>query len=108
VPEPESKSIPQVSSELIDLLKTYFKQETVDPLKRVGHFTKLGVPGALLLTVGVVLLLMSLLRALQTETGSTFTGNWSWVPYVLTLIVGFVIAGIAAMLITRKRRKEVQ
>jgi hypothetical protein len=107
VPEPESKSIPQVASELIDLLKTYAKQETVDPLKRVGHFMKLGMPGALLATLGAVLLLMSLLRALQTETGSTFTGNWSWVPYVFTLLAGVAIAGIAAMLITRKRRKEV-
>ena len=30
---------------------------------------------------------MSGLRALQDETGDTFTGDWSWVPYLIMIVV---------------------
>ena len=106
-----AKSIPEIGTELWELTTAYAKQETIDPLKGVGRFLGFGVPGALLLGIGVSLLLLSGLRALQTETGSTFTGNWSWVPY---LIATTVLAGIAALAIfqiskdgreARKRRE---
>ena len=41
--------------------------------------------GSLALTVGAVLLLLAGLRALQTETGTSFTGNLSWLPYLFTV-----------------------
>ena len=37
-----------------------------------------------------VLLLLSLLRALQTETGTTFTGSLSWIPYLIVVARGGV------------------
>lgn len=42
------------------------------------------------------------LRALQTETGSTFTGNLSWLPYLIVIVVAGAIAGYAATRISRK------
>ena len=73
MPEPQSKSIPEITSELWALTKDYAKQETIDPLKGVGRYLTFGVPGALLIGFGMVLLMLSGLRALQTQTGSTFT-----------------------------------
>jgi hypothetical protein len=35
----------------------------------------------------VLFLAMSGLRALQDETGDTFTGDWSWVPYLIMFVV---------------------
>jgi hypothetical protein len=35
-----------------------------------------------------------LLRVLQTETGSTSTGSWSWAPYAITVVVALIIAAI--------------
>ena len=50
-----------------------------------------------------MLLLVGGLRALQTETGSTFEGNWSWVPYLITLAgAGIVIALVARGMAKRK------
>ena len=67
------------------LVIDYAKQETLGPLKSLGRFLVFGLVGSVALTAGAVLLLLAVLRALQTETGSTFTGHLSWLPY---LIVG--------------------
>jgi hypothetical protein len=46
--------------------------------------------------VGLVLLLLGGLRALQTQTGTMFTGNWSWAPYLIALAgAGIVLALVA-------------
>jgi hypothetical protein len=104
VPDPESKSLPQVMNELWDLLKTYAKQETVDPLKGLARYLGFGVGGALVLGTGVILLLLAGLRALQTETDTAFTGNLSWVPYLITLFVGALLMGLALLQINKKRK----
>lgn len=81
--------------ELFELLQTYAKQETVDPLKAAGKYLGLGIAGAILMTLGVSFLLMAGLRALQDETGSTFTGSLSWLPYVIVIFVGAICIGVA-------------
>ena len=87
MPQSEDKSIPTVINELKELTITYAKQETIDPLKQAGRFVGYGVGGSFLLGIGLAMLGLAGLRALQTETGSTFTGNWSWAPYLLTAVV---------------------
>ena len=44
MPEPESKSIPEVATELWGLTKDYARQETIDPLKGVGRYFGYGGP----------------------------------------------------------------
>jgi membrane protein implicated in regulation of membrane protease activity len=60
----------------------------------LGRYLAFGVLGALLLGTGVFFLAMGALRALQTETGTPFTGNWSWVPYAIVLAALLVLAGL--------------
>ena len=98
-----AKSIPEVVSELWELTTTYAKQETIDPLKGLGRFLAAGVGGAIVLGAGFVLLLLAGLRALQTETGSTFTGNLSWAPYLIVLAAGAVIIALALLRITKRK-----
>lgn len=103
-----SKPLPQVLQELRDLIVAYFQQETVVPLKQLGRYVMFGVVGALLLGIGVLLLAMSGLRALQDETGTTFTGNWSWAPYgimFVTLLAGGAITWKARG-VQRSRRER--
>jgi hypothetical protein len=106
VPEPQSKSIPEVTSELWALTKDYAKQETIDPLKGVGRYLTFGVPGAVLIGFGVVLLMLSALRALQTQTGSTFHGSLSWLPYIIVLVVAAGLAALALTRITKTKTKR--
>ena len=104
--EPSSeKSVPALAAELWDLVRAYAKQETVEPMKGLGRYAAFGVAGSVVLSVGLVLLLLGGLRALQTETGTTFTGNWSWAPYLITLVGCAAVAALAARAITAKSRK---
>ena len=96
------RSLPTVVIELWELVKAYAKQETVGPLKGIGRSVAFGVGGSIVLAVGVVLLALALLRALQSETGTTFTGSWSWAPYLLTL-VGLAVVIALALAAARRR-----
>jgi choline-glycine betaine transporter len=63
------------------------------------------VAGALALGIGVILLMLAGLRALQTETGSTFTGNWSWLPYLIVLVVATLLVVLAISRIGNKKKQ---
>lgn len=88
--------------EMFDLVKAYARQETLDPLKGAGRWLGLGLAGSLLVVIGSVELILALLRALQSETGSTFTGNLSWLPYLITLGAAGIVAGLLALGINRR------
>jgi predicted cobalt transporter CbtA len=99
----DAKSIPQVATELWELSTDYAKQETIDPLKGLGRFIAYGVAGALALGIGVILLLLAGLRALQTETNTTFTGTWSFAPYLIVVAAGLVLIALALWRITKRK-----
>lgn len=88
--------------EMFDLVKAYAKQETLDPLKGAGRWLGLGLAGSVLLVVGSLELILALLRALQTETGSALTGNLSWLPYLITVVAAGLMSGLLAMRINRR------
>ncbi len=102
---PPTPPLPQMVAELWELVVAYFKQETVVPLQKLGRYLGLGVAGSLLLGLGVVFLGMSGLRALQTETGDTFTGDWSWVPYLI-VFVGLIVGAAISWKARGALRKE--
>lgn len=102
----DDKSVAEVAKELWELVVAYGKQETIDPLKRLGRFVAFGVPAMVAVGIGMILVLVGVLRVLQTETGVHFTGNLSWLPYVITLGVAGVLVGLAVFAMTRKNRRQ--
>ena len=98
-----SPPLPQLVTELRDLVVNYVKQQTLVPLQQLGRYIGFGLAGSLLLGFGVVFLAMSGLRALQEETGDTFTGDWSWVPYVI-VIFALMLGGALVWLARGARR----
>jgi hypothetical protein len=84
----------------------YLKQETVQPLKGLGRFLYMGIAGSFFLAGGILLILVGILRLLQTETGTALTGNWSWVPYVVVMVLGIAVIGIAVWRITAGPARE--
>jgi hypothetical protein len=81
-------------SEVIGLVRTYAKQEAIGPLANALRWLAWGAIGALFLAIGFALGLLALLRVLQTETGDAFDGNWSWVPYILTIVAAALVLGV--------------
>jgi len=100
-----NKSLMTEATELWQLVVAYFKQETLDPIKQLGRFLAFGIGGSLLLCVGLPLLVLGLLRFLQTETADHLTGSLTWVPYAGTLVLSGIFAGLAARAIGSKKRK---
>ena len=99
----DDKSLVDQVKELWQLVLAYFKQETVEPVRNLGRFVLLGVAGSLVLGLGLVLLMLAGLRALQTETGSHLQGNNSWIPYVIVLVASFILIGAAVAGISKSR-----
>lgn len=83
--------------EVIDLVKTYARQETLGPLKGAGRWIAFGAAGAVALGFGLSMLLLGLLRLLQNEAPEVFDGNWSWAPYAITLVAAVLVMGLAFM-----------
>lgn len=82
-------------NELKVMVTDYAKQETVEPLKRLGHWVKWGVVGAFFVVFGVALLTLGALRVIQ-EEASFLDDGWSWVPYLIVfggLLVVLILAG---------------
>ena len=94
----------EVLGELRDVVVAYFRQEAVEPLRRLAAWLGFGLAGGVFLSTGLVLLALAGLRALQTETGDHLAGSLSWSPYAIVLaavLVVFLIARAAA----RARRR---
>jgi hypothetical protein len=72
---------------VVDLVKTYAKQETLDPMKGAGRWLAMGVAGAAVLGIGLVLVLLGLLRLIQTEWDRAASGSLSWLAYLVVLVV---------------------
>lgn len=87
--------------EVIEYVKTYAKQETVGPLMGAGRWIGYGAAGAIALSLGLSLILLGLLRVLQVETDLGTSRYWSWVPYLIVLVVCVLFIGLAVMRINK-------
>ncbi|HEY4928698.1 MAG TPA: hypothetical protein VIH95_06065 [Acidimicrobiales bacterium] len=96
------------SQEVVKLVVDYIKQETLDPVKGLGRYVVFGVAGSVALSIGVAILAVGFLRLLQGETGSTFTGNLSWIPYVICTVLVVLIAFLAVKAISRGQTPDTQ
>ena len=91
----------EIIGDLWQLIKDYAKQETIDPLRSIGRFLAWGIPGAILLTLGLLFGSLAILRGLQTETGAHLSGSWDYVPHMTAFVFALTGAGISAALIKR-------
>ena len=80
----DPKEIPQQVADLIELAKQYLRQETVDPLKRLGRSVAIAAVVAVLVGLGAMLGSLALLEFLSEALPDT---NW-W---------GVAAAGITAV-----------
>jgi hypothetical protein len=101
----DDKGVVGKGQDVWQLVVAYAKQETVEPLKGLGRWIGAGAGGSLLIATGVSLLLLAALRALQTETGTSFTGNLSWIPYLIVLVGAAAVAALSFWAVKAKKGK---
>lgn len=83
----ESKSTYTQMEELVDLVKAYVKQETVDPLRTMGKRFGLGLAAAVLFGMSAIFFSLGLLRVIERYLDFLTRGILSSVPYVLGAIL---------------------
>jgi hypothetical protein len=98
--------LPQLVTELRDLVVRYFREQTLVPLQQLGRYVGFGILGSLMLGFGVVFMGMAGLRALQDETGDTFSGDWSWVPYLIMFVALLFGAGLVWVARSARRAEK--
>jgi len=86
---------PASVTEVIDYVKAYAQQETVGPLKGAGKWIAFGAAGSACLGLGLSLLLLGLLRMLQTESFGAQSARWTWVNYLIVAVVCAIAIALA-------------
>lgn len=89
------------AGEVVEFVKTYAKQETVGPLKGAGTWIAFGAAGALCLAIGLSLMLLGLLRVVQSEFSDIADGRLSWIPYLIVLVVCILLIYIVVKQINK-------
>mgnify|MGYP001812159246 CR=1 FL=1 len=110
-PPPEPTGPKEQVNEFKDMVLAYARQETVDPLKTLGRHLGFGIAGALLIGAGWIFALLALLRGLQeieffNEPGEVGGGTWGWLPYLIVVVAGVVVAGIYGRLVAKRLSEE--
>lgn len=79
--------------ELVDLVVTYAKQQTIDPIRGAGRWLAYGLVAVFSMTLGVLMLAIGTLRLLQFEVFADST-RWSWVPYFIVMILCALVVAV--------------
>ena len=90
-------------AEIVDMVVAYARQETIEPLRGAGRWILWGVVSMTLVSVGMVLVALGLLRLVQDLSSDVFDGAWSFVPYVVGTVFAMVVVGIALFQVRRPR-----
>jgi hypothetical protein len=96
------KELPDLIREFVDMAKSYLRQETVDPAKRLGRVALFSIGGGLLLTLAALFLVVAghrlLLDVLPAEPDHQM---WSGLGYLLSGVGAFMLAGIVGWVASR-------
>lgn len=98
----------QITEELNDIWRLvvgYAKQETVSPLRGIANFARWGIIGMVCFTVGAGFATLAILRGLQEET-VLGEGNWTVVPYLISIIGCAIVLALAVRSVARTPWKK--
>ncbi len=90
-------------SDVVDSVKQYARQETVEPLRGAVRWLAFGIAGALAIGLGLVLVVVGVLRLSQDLLAQQLDGAWSFVHYVIT--AGFSVV-LVVLALTRVQKKS--
>ena len=89
-------------TDLVESVKQYARQETIEPLKGAARWVAVGSVAALSLGLAMVFLALAVLRLSQDLGGTVLDGSWSFVHYLITLIVVGVLVAVSFSRISQR------
>jgi hypothetical protein len=93
------RELPEQVSELLDLSKEYLRQETIEPVKKLGRAAGMGFAASILFAIGAVLLSIAGMRLLVKALPEGEL--WSALGVFISFIV---LAGVAGLIMWRASR----
>lgn len=88
--------------DLVDSVKTYAKQETLEPIRGAARWVLVGTLASVSLGLALVFFALAVLRFSQDMGGETLDGSWSFVHYLITLIVVSVFIAVSVSRIQQR------
>ena len=101
-PRPAGGPVDQVG-DLVDSVKQYARQETLEPIKGAIRWVAVGSVAALCLGMALVFATLGVLRLSQDLGDTVIDGSWSFVHYFITLCV---VAALVAVTFSRVSRRS--
>lgn len=89
-----TKTVTEEGRELAELLRDYAKQETIEPLAKLKHYLGFGIPGAILLALGVYLISLGILRGMQHLAVASGDGFGSLLPLLASSAFLLAVSGV--------------
>lgn len=90
-------------SDVVDSVKAYAVQETVGPIKGAFRWVGVGLLAALCLGIATLYGSMAILRASQDLGGTVLDGGWSFVHYLITVVV---LAAVVSLSYSRTKKSS--
>ncbi len=88
--------------DLVDSVKQYAKQETVDPIRGAARWVAVGTLASVSLGLALVFFALAILRLIQDVGATALDGAWSFVPYIITLVVVMACVGVSVSRIQQR------
>lgn len=89
-------------SDVVDSVKQYAKQETVEPLRGALRWLAFGIAGALAIGLGLTLVVVGVLRLSQDLLAKQLDGAWSFVHYVIAAVFSVILVVLALSRVQKK------
>jgi len=88
--------------DLVDSVKQYARQETLEPIKGAIRWVAVGSVAALCLGLALVFVALGVLRLSQDLGGTVLDGSWSFLHYLITLCVVAVLVVVTFSRVSRR------
>ena len=88
--------------DIVDSVKAYARQETLEPLKGAARWVAVGTVAAVSLGLAMVFLSLAVLRLSQDLGGTALDGAWSFVHYLITLVVVSALVALSFSRISQR------
>lgn len=89
-------------TDVVESVKAYARQETIEPLKGAGRWLAMGTLAALSLGLSIILGALGILRLSQDLGGTTLDGSWSFTHYLITMFVTGIFVAVAFSRISQR------
>jgi hypothetical protein len=100
---PRRRSAPDHVTDLVDSVKQYAKQETIDPIRGAARWVAVGTVASVSLGLALVFFALAVLRLSQYLGGESLATSWSFLHYFITFVI---VAAFVAISLSRIQQRS--